>query len=314
MEEGGLRVVVAAPAALAPTAESTARRLAGSPRVAEVGRVTLTRRDRRRDPFGLAERVPGLGADVVILVVGARWGCRRLLPAPVVAGCVLALGRGQVGAGPLPVGGPRATAPPEAPWVVAAMAKDEFLAPTAHWASTLIAGGIPTLDLRADRARRSDLVTALGRGPGVVLYAGHGRARGWSGYQGLRWKHLESALPAGSGAGLVIAFACDTLKRTRSRVPFGSRLVAGGVARAYLGVPGSIRTRDAEALGELVVGTLASGAHPTPAHLVRAVDDAVRAGPAAAQRAWRSFRIVGDPCGSLDRTAIARSLTPRASA
>ena len=297
---GSLRIVVAVEAenlGNGGPAERLAHRLAGRSGVTAVERRVL-RRARRRggDPFGLRERVPTWACDAVLVVAGPRWGARRLLPGPSVAGRAVSLV--QVG-GDGEIAVPRPVPSAGAPWVVAAMAKDDFLRPTADWARTLTAGGHPAVDLRADRARREDLVAALQAGPGIVLYAGHGRTRGWSGYQGIRWRHLASAMPSGGGAELVIAFACDTLKRSRGRVPFGSRVVAAGVAGAYLGAAASVRTRDAEALAEVVVPLLARGTHATPAHLVSAVDRALeREGPEA-RRAWAAFRLVGDPTGPL---------------
>lgn len=226
-----------------------------------------------------------------MVVAPPRWGARRLIPGPTIGGRPVFL-----------VQADRATdLPPDtlgpdsaAPWVVAAMAKDAFLRPTEHWAATLASGDRRVLDLRADRARREDLVCAMHAGPGVVLYAGHGRARGWGGYQALRWEHLE-LVPGTPGrpVGVVIAFACDTLSRPRGRVPFGHRVVQGGVASAYLGASGPLVTQDAEALGECVVGVLRSGEFGTVAELVRAVGKEVGERGAAA-RAWAAFRLLGD--------------------
>ncbi len=261
------------------------------------------------DPFRLRALLAGGPGEPVLLVAPRRWGPRRLVPAPVVegspVGLLLATRASHLPPAPAlsdSVAHRPEAAPPEAPWVVAAMAKDVFLRPTDGWADTLNRAGCPTLDLRADRARRSDLAAALGKGPGVVLYAGHGRNRGWGGYQGLRLPHLAAAEPEETGpegaaprpAGLVIAFACDTLKRSRSRTPFGIGLVEAGCARAYLGAVGSLRTSDAEALAEVVIPLLAHRSHATVASLLQGIEGAVGA-TGAARRAWRSFRLIGDP-------------------
>ncbi|MEX5307023.1 C25 family cysteine peptidase [Kocuria sp. CPCC 205258] len=254
---------------------------------------------RTRDPFRLRERIAGTDADAFVLVTPRRWRPYRSVPAPAIDGRAVALVRADVPAD-LPVPGPPAAA--EAPWVVSAMAKDVFLGPAGRWADTLTRAGCSVADLRADRARREDLVAALRSGPSVVLYAGHGRPRGWGGYQGVRWNHVDPA-SAGRGrpAGLVVAFACDTLKGSRSGVPFGNRVVEGGVAGAYLGAARALQTAEAEDLADIVVGLLATGTGPTAAHLVAAVDHEVRGNPGAA-RAWRQFRLVGDPFVSLERT------------
>lgn len=277
-----------------------ARRLASRPGVRrvtcrEVSRVAGS----YLDPFDLGHRVADLKADAAVVVVPTRWGPRRIVPGPVVAGRPVALVQAD-GPQDLPPEPPVRTVG-ERPWVVAAMAKDVFLEPTAHWAETLESAGRRTVDLRADRARRDDLVGALRHGPGVVLYAGHGRTRGWSGYQGLRWRHLRPGSPGtGRPAGVVVAFACDTLKRSRSRVAFGTRLVAAGVARAYVGAVGSIRTADAEALSEVFLRHLARQASlSTVTDLLASVEGSLDENNVPARRAWTSFRLLGDPTAVL---------------
>ncbi len=187
---------------------------------------------------------------------------------------------------------------PGAAWVVAAMAKNVFLDATEHWAPRLAAGH-PAVDLRADRARRTDLVDALRAGPGVVLYAGHGSPRGWAGYQGLRIGHLEGEDEGtGRAAGFVMAFACQTLARPRGRWPFGSQLVERGLVRSYLAPATSVFTADAEELADLVVDLLAQRSAETVAQLMVEIERAVVGRPAA-RRAWATFRLVGDPTTSV---------------
>lgn len=187
-----------------------------------------------------------------------------------------------------------------APWVVAAMAKNVFLEATATWAERLERAGRAAIDVRADRARRSDLLAAFAAGPDVVLYAGHGRPRGWAGYQALRIVHFDRDGAAGdevrSGpVGLVLAFACSTLDRSTGRVPFGQLLVDRGIARAYLAPAGPVVTAEAEVLADLVVDLLcrrvSSGEPLHAGGLIVEIDRQV-AGRAAS--AWSTFEFVGD--------------------
>ncbi|MEE9321329.1 MAG: C25 family cysteine peptidase [Granulosicoccus sp.] len=247
----------------------------------------------KNDPFSLQERVQQSDADAFVLVVPSRWGARRLLPAPVVDGRPVAIVQADHCSG---IGNYRGSPDATAPWVVAAMAKDVFLKPTDQWAKILSTSDRRVLDLRADRARRTDLLQALSAGPRVVLYAGHGRNRGWAGYQALRLAHFtvpERSTPARS-IGLVVAFACDTLTRTRSRVPFGSELVRRGIVHAYLGAADTIYTADAEALSVVILRVLANDKPTTVLELMRMVDNQMDTEPAA-QAAWRKFRLIGDP-------------------
>ena len=145
----------------------------------------------------LATSVDEVEAEAVVLVAPRSRGVRRLAAGPVVGGRPVGVVQLD-GVDDLPAR--QAQPDPAAPWVVAAMSKNVFLGPTERWASRL-ADAHATVDLRADRARRDDLVHALHAGPGVVLYAGHGSPRGWAGYQALRIAHLERADEAGHEPG-----------------------------------------------------------------------------------------------------------------
>lgn len=249
----------------------------------------------------LAERLGGVvatspeevQAESVLLVAPRSRGARGLVRGPVVGGRPVGIVQADhvddLASGSL-------HPDPGAAWVVAAMAKNVFLDATEHWATRLTAGH-RTVDLRADRARRTDLVAALGAGPGVVLYAGHGSPRGWAGYQSLRIGHLESE---GEGerlaraTGFMMAFACQTLARPRGRWPFGAQLVERGLVRSYLAPATSVLTSDTEELADLVVDLLAQRRVGTVAQLMIEVERAVVDRPAA-RRAWATFRLVGDP-------------------
>lgn len=261
----------------------------------------------RRDPYGLGDAHDVEADDrsqAVVLVGPRRRGARGSVPGPVVGGRPVALVQADTTAD-LP---PRLSDPdPGAPWVVAAMAKNVFLAPTEQWAQRLADGGRTVVDVRADRARRSDLIEALAAGPSVVLYAGHGRPRGWAGYQALRIHHLlgsreddGAALGETRAIGLVVAFACDTLSRSRNQWPFGARLVDTGRVRAYLAPASKVVTAEAEVLADIVVQLLAAERPATVAALMAMIDRCV-AGDRVASRAWRTFRLVGDPSTELSR-------------
>jgi len=263
------------------------------------------------DPYGLAELLPALDIDAAVLVAPRRRGSRRLVPGPVVAGVPVGIVQAdRCDQLPALAGAPD----PEAPWIVAAMAKNVFLDPSDDWAARLDAVH-PATDLRADRARRTDLLDALANGPSVVLYAGHGSPRGWAGYQALRVEHCAgplnssntdtTAVRSGAPAGLMMAFACKTLARHRGRWPFGSSLVETGSTLAYLAPATTVRTADAERLSEIVVDLLvdltsrststgiACGT-PRVCDLLCSIEQRCRL-DAAAGRAWATYRLIGDP-------------------
>jgi len=257
----------------------------------------------RNDPYRLADHLRALCVDAAIFVAPRRRGSRRLLPGPVVEGVPVGIVQADSVDHLAHVSGPAVgdSGPdPHAPWVIAAMAKNVFLDATDDWAERL--GEVhDAIDLRADRARRVDLLDGLAGGPGVVLYAGHGSPRGWAGYQALRLEHVTGV--DGSSAGLIMAFACKTLARHRQRWPFGSSLVETGAARAYLAPATTVMTADAEQLAEIVVDLLIemgsrSDIGARVCDLVRLIEQRCRH-DAAACRAWATFRLIGDPLAPL---------------
>lgn len=273
----------------------------------------------RGDPYRLRGRLGPLtadaGAKAALVVAPRRRGPMRAVPGAVVDGVMVGLvqadrgtdldpwltglastrRRGEVHGGDTEaqlagLAAKRTVGQAPADLLVTAMGKDVYLDIAGGWLRTLESAGVPAADLRADRADRRRLCAALAAGPAVVLYAGHGRARGWAGYQGLRVHHLDA--PADAPAGAVIAMACGTLSRTRAAVPFGSRLVAAGRVLAYVGAVGAITVEGGRRLGELLVAALASGRHPT---LADATTAAARSADGTAAAVLGRLRLVGDP-------------------
>jgi hypothetical protein len=186
----------------------------------------------------------------------------------------------------------RALATAERTVAVCGMGKRLFMEVGDRWLRGLRCRGWPVDDWRARRISKAELCERLARGPGIVVYAGHGRARGWSGYQALRWPHIE-AVPAGRPCGLVIALACDTLTRQRGVIAFGSRWVASGRGGAYVGWCGPLQIEPGLAIADRMCDVLASGAVATPSALLRLTAQATTSDAEA--RELRRLRLIGDP-------------------
>lgn len=234
------------------------------------------------------------------LVVGRRRGPRAAAPGAVVDGEAVGLLFADDPGELEPWRAARASAGRDG-IAVCAMGKDVYLDLAGRWIAELRGAGREVADLRASVADRHMLLDALAAGPALVLYAGHGRARGWAGYQTVRWDHVV-ARPMRRPAGAVVALACDTLTRTRGVVPFGVRLVQEGRAAAYLGAAAPLRIGDGVALGDRLVDELASARHSELGALLRAVAAGIeRDGDHAGMRALRALRLVGDPQVCLPR-------------
>lgn len=191
---------------------------------------------------------------------------------------------------------------------VCSMGKQLFMEVGDRWLVGLRDGGRSVDDWRARRITRAELCERLSQGPGIVVYAGHGRGRGWSGYQALRWPHIEE-VPARRPCGMVIAFACDTLTRSRGVVAFGSRWVASGRVGTYLGWCGPLHIEPGLIIADRMCDVLASGEASTPAEMLRVV--ARDTTDPAERRELRRIRLIGDPLTPLWAPTPAAAPDPR---
>lgn len=143
---------------------------------------------------------------------------------------------------------------------------------------------------------REQLCTRLATGPDVVIYVGHGRERGWTGYRGVRMQHVLAHAPE-RPVGALLAFTCRNLLPTVDGEPsFGEGWVTSGRARAFLGAVDAVRVEPLEQIGRHLEALLATASLHTLADLVRALDARLRAeDDFAVLEAWRSFRVVGHP-------------------
>lgn len=148
----------------------------------------------------------------------------------------------------------------------------------------------------ADRVYSESLCARLARGVGLGVYAGHGRVRGWSGYRGLRWSHVEAVRQVTPQA-CIIALACDTLNFNSGRgVPFGARWVMSGRCASYLAPASSVPVEPLEPIGDIFATAFRRGRSHTLAALVREVESRVRAlGRSDVLASWQKFRILGNP-------------------
>ncbi len=295
------RLLVAAPGRLGPpvVAAFAARGVAAR------ARLLPEPRGRGADPYDLEGmlRAEDRRPEGLVVVVPRRRGPRGLAPGPVVGGVPV----GIVPAGGAADVGPWLAAVAEAPgpdgaWGALAMGQDRYLELSGRmlgWMRDARADG-GAADWSAAAISRRELCARLAAGPRLVVYVGHGRAAGWSGYQALRWRHVEAEAPF-RPCGSVVAFACDTLTRPRGTPAFGARWIDAGRAQAYLGAAAPIRTDEATRLAEAFGALLATGRHATLGGLLRELDAELSrsAALAGARRAFRAFRLMGDPLARL---------------
>jgi hypothetical protein len=148
----------------------------------------------------------------------------------------------------------------------------------------------------SDVMSRYDICERLAEGPRLAVYVGHGRARGFSGYMGLRWHHLIQ-VPAKAPCGTVIAFSCDTLKREHGIFPFGCQWVTGGRAISFFGSVDAVTVKANAQLAHVIGSVFESRTAETVGQVMQKTAEKLNGNPknSEAYRAFRTYRLIGNP-------------------
>lgn len=146
----------------------------------------------------------------------------------------------------------------------------------------------------ADKISREKLITRLfNERIGSVVYIGHGRSRGWTGYMGIRWKHLSNQ-ECKTPIDTIFSMTCDTLKKEHD-IPFGINWVLSRKARAFFGSTEAVKIEPLTRICEIMTEALNSDAIRVRDYLI-IIDEAVRSNEdAEVIDCWNSFRLIGNP-------------------
>lgn len=256
------------------------------------------------DPYGLAQLAKHTAAEfsAILLVVPRGHSPADLVPAPALngtpVGLIFASADDQLtpwlrAVGEFPHRADRELA-------VLAMWKPFYLEWGARFAAALRDGfGADSTRVRswfADEVTREELCERLAHGQNLVLYVGHGRERGWSGYRGLRWRHIDG-VPLTRPIGAVVSLTCSNLKAPRAGDrAFGLNWVGSGRACAFFGAADSVRLRPLASIASDMIKEISSGAHRDLAGFIAALDRRIRAAATPPVLAtWNRFRLIGNP-------------------
>jgi len=148
----------------------------------------------------------------------------------------------------------------------------------------------------ANEVERNHLCQNISKGADLLIYAGHGRSRGWTGYRGLRWSHIE-AYPLEQATGLVICLTCSNLEVAKhNRVPFGVKWVRSGRACAFLGSVSSVKIIPLIKVSNILNKTFAEGNLSTVSALMQRMDQAIKQmNDEELNTCWQTFRLIGHP-------------------
>ncbi len=255
------------------------------------------------DPYQLTQLVTRLRTkvDALLLVVPRNRSPRSVAPGPLISGLPLGLVFANQPSDLKPWLMAATYDSPHHLWVVLAMWRRSYLRlgkRIARWMRSSNPNNVE--GWYDDTITRDDLVQKLAQGPRVVVYVGHGRPRGLTGYEGLRWYHFTQVQQR-QPCGTFICFACDTLKRTYGVFPFGCRLVLSGAVGAYLGAVEPLlvdaNTRLAHLMGELFDKRAASDLATLVIKMHERLHDKPEYKPA--YKAFSDYRIIGNPLQAL---------------
>lgn len=184
---------------------------------------------------------------------------------------------------------------------VLSMWKDFYLKWADLYASSLDAGyssnGNRIVKWYADELLADDVSASLASGPSLAIYLGHGRSRGWTGYRGLRWHHIENQkkyVPLG----VLMSITCKNLLIEHNQVPFGMKWIISGRARTFIGAVHDVKINPLIKISHKFTEIFRKGKHNSVSGILREMDrDIKSSGNRDMITCWNRFRLIGDPAG-----------------
>jgi hypothetical protein len=261
------------------------------------------RSSRAMDPYGIEQMAESLssGKDALLLVDGYDFTPAQLLPGII--------------HNDIPIGLVQAESPAQmAPWINALSSTRSkgrsIWAVMAMWKRPYLSAGnlmekmmlsraqmeeIDVLSCFADMVSREDMCSLLASGLSLAVYFGHGRPEGWCGYRGIRWEHIV-AEELKESCGVLVSFACDTLRQIAKIPCFGSRWIASGRACTYIGCTSQVNREANAMLAEVVGQILSKGNCQTIGQLFQMVYAHIEENELEkAREALSHYRLLGDP-------------------
>lgn len=137
----------------------------------------------------------------------------------------------------------------------------------------------------SDLLLKEEMIKGLGCGIGCAMYLGHGRPIGWVGYYGTRIHDFTPSFKRPMGT--LLSLCCLTASRKRVGLSFAETMVLNGITASAFAAVSKTMHLDNTRWAIRMCDSLNNGI-TTLAELVL---DACPPEP----RAWRDYRIIGDP-------------------
>jgi len=152
----------------------------------------------------------------------------------------------------------------------------------------------------ADTTTRLELAKKLSSGCSLAIYVGHGRSRGWSGYRGFRWKHIEKfeqKIPIGN----MISLSCSSLKHDKEfSLPFGLQWVMEGRCCAFIGTWDSVQIKPLAVITNIFLKCMANSEICNINQLIISMNNQiVNLNNDDVSANWSKFKLIGNPYQAL---------------
>lgn len=158
-------------------------------------------------------------------------------------------------------------------------------------------GRYKSVNLLPERTTKEELASRLSKGGSLAIYLGHGRSRGWSGYRGFRWKHMEACFQ-GRPLGALISFSCSSLKQDKlESLPFGLEWTKNGRSACFFGATGEVKIKSLITITNLFMECLTKQ-HPVQiGDLIKQMHFKILdLKDEKLLETWDMFKLLGNPC------------------
>jgi hypothetical protein len=148
----------------------------------------------------------------------------------------------------------------------------------------------------SDEISRDDLITKLHETHiNLLIYLGHGRSRGWSGYRGLRWHHIATTTKD-KPIDAIISMTCDNLKFENNVLPFGVNYVYHRKANAFLGAVSSVKIVPMKKICSIIETLVTNSDYETIGQFITKLDKHIKViNNKDLSLCWSKFRLIGNP-------------------
>ncbi len=152
----------------------------------------------------------------------------------------------------------------------------------------------------ADTTTKNELSEHLSEGHSLVIYIGHGRSRGWSGYRGVRWKDIEK-VEQKKPIGNILSLSCSSLKQDKEfSLPFGLQWIMEGRCCTFIGTWDAVKIRPLVAITELLLKSMSNSEIQRIDELILHVNkQIIDLNDSDVSLNWSKFKLIGNPFQSL---------------